>query len=48
MLEPILEKLSIIASGATTIGSTGRAPGDNRKHQLLIGTIIESIVYNIN
>jgi hypothetical protein len=48
MLEPILEKLSTIASRATTIGSTGRAPDDDRKHQLLIGTIIDSIVDNIN
>jgi hypothetical protein len=32
MLEPILKKLSTIASGATTIGSTGRAPDDDRKH----------------
>jgi hypothetical protein len=28
LLEPILEKLSIIASGATPIGSTGRAPDE--------------------
>jgi hypothetical protein len=48
MLEPILEKLSTIASGATTIGSTGRAPDDDRKHRLLIRTIIDSIVDNIN
>jgi hypothetical protein len=48
MLEPILEKLLTIASGATTIGSTGRAPDDDRKHRLLIGTIIDSIVDNIN
>jgi hypothetical protein len=34
MLEPILEKLSPIASGATTIGSTGHAPDDDRKHRL--------------
>jgi hypothetical protein len=26
------KKLSTIASGATTIGSTGRAPDDDRKH----------------
>jgi hypothetical protein len=26
IFEPILEKLSTIASGATTIGSTGHAP----------------------
>jgi hypothetical protein len=32
MLEPILEKLLTIASGATSIGSTGRAPDDNRKY----------------
>jgi hypothetical protein len=48
MLEPILEKLSTIATGATTIGSTGHAPDDDRKHRLLIGTIIDSIVDNIN
>jgi hypothetical protein len=48
MLEPILEKLSMIASEATTIGSTGRAPDDDRKHRLLIRTIIDSIVDNIN
>jgi hypothetical protein len=28
LLEPIPEKLSIIASGATTIGSDGRAPDE--------------------
>jgi hypothetical protein len=28
MLEPILKKKSTIASGATTIESTGRAPDD--------------------
>jgi hypothetical protein len=48
MLEPILKKLSTIALGAMTIGSTGRAPDDDRKHQLQIGTIIDSIVDNIN
>jgi hypothetical protein len=46
--EPILEKLSTIASGATTIGSIDRAPNDNRKHRLLIGIILDSIVDNIN
>jgi hypothetical protein len=44
MLEPILEKLLTIASGATTIGSTGHAPDDNRKHRLLIGIVIDFIV----
>jgi hypothetical protein len=48
MLEPILEKISTIASGATTIGSTGRAPDDNRKHRLLIRIILDSMVDNIN
>jgi hypothetical protein len=48
MFEPILEKLLTIASGATTIGSTGRAPDDDGKHRLLIGTIIDFIVVNIN
>jgi hypothetical protein len=47
MLEPILEKLSTIASGATTIGSTGHAPDDNRKHRLLIGIAIDFIVDKI-
>jgi hypothetical protein len=28
------KKLLTIASGATTIGSTGRAPDDDRKYQL--------------
>jgi hypothetical protein len=46
-IEPTLEKLSIIDSGATTIGSTGRAPDDNRKHQLLIGIAIDFIVNKI-
>jgi hypothetical protein len=46
-LEPILEKLSTIASGATTIGSTGRAPDDNGKHRLMIGIIIDFIVDKI-
>jgi hypothetical protein len=48
MLEPILEKLSTIASGATTIGSTGRAPDDDRKHRLLKGTVIDFIVDKVN
>jgi hypothetical protein len=43
-LEPILEKLSTIASGATTIGSTGCAPDDKRKHRLLNGISIDFIV----
>jgi hypothetical protein len=46
-LEPILEKLLTIASRATTIGSTGRAPDDNRKHRLLIGIVIDFIVNKI-
>jgi hypothetical protein len=46
-LEPILEKLSTIALGATTIGSTGRAPADNRKHRLLIGIVIDFVVNKI-
>jgi hypothetical protein len=48
MFEPILEKLLTIASGATNIGSTGRAPDDDGKHRLLIRKIIDSIVDNIN
>jgi hypothetical protein len=48
MFEPILKKLLTIASGATTIGSTGRAPDDDGKHRLLIRKIIDSIVNNIN
>jgi hypothetical protein len=48
MLVPILKKLSTIASGATTIGSTGRAPDDNTKHRLLIGIVIDFIVDKIN
>jgi hypothetical protein len=48
IFEPIIEKLSTIASGATTIESTGPAPDDDRKHRLLIETIIDSIVDNIN
>jgi hypothetical protein len=48
MLEPILEKLSTIASGATTIGSTGCVPDDNRKHRLLIGMVIDFIVDKVN
>jgi hypothetical protein len=47
ILEPILEKLSTIASGATTIGSTGRAPDDDRKHRLLIRIVIDFIVDKI-
>jgi hypothetical protein len=43
-LEPILEKLWTIASGATTIGSIGRAPDDKIKHRLLIGIAIDFIV----
>jgi hypothetical protein len=46
-LEPILEKHSTIASGTTTIGSTGRAPDDNRKHRLMIGIAIDFIVDKI-
>jgi hypothetical protein len=46
-LKPILEKLSTIASGATTIGSAGRAPDVNRKHRLLIGIFIDFIVDKI-
>jgi hypothetical protein len=34
MFEPIPEKLLTIASGATPIGSTGRAPDDNGQHWL--------------
>jgi hypothetical protein len=48
MLEPIIEKLLTIALGATTVGSTGRAPDDNRKHRLLIGTVIDFIVDKVN
>jgi hypothetical protein len=33
--------------GATTIGSTGRAPDDNRKHQLLIEIVIDFIIDKI-
>jgi hypothetical protein len=33
--------------GATTIGSTGRAPDVNRKHRLLIGIAIDFIVDKI-
>jgi hypothetical protein len=47
MFEPILESSSI-ALGATTIGSTGHAPDDDGKHRLLIGTIFDYIVDNIN
>jgi hypothetical protein len=46
-LEPILEKLLTIALGATTIGSTSRAPDDNGKHRLVIGIFIDFIVDNI-
>jgi hypothetical protein len=42
------KKLLTIALGAKTIGSTGRAPDDDRKHELQIGTVIDSIVDNIN
>jgi hypothetical protein len=33
--------------GATTIGSTGRAPDDNRKYRPLIGIAIDFIVDKI-
>jgi hypothetical protein len=46
-LEPIVKKLSTIASGATTIGSTGRAPDDNRKHRILIEIVIDFIIDKI-
>jgi hypothetical protein len=36
-----------IASGATTIGSIGRAPDDNRKHRLLIRIAIDFIIDKI-
>jgi hypothetical protein len=36
-----------IASGATTIESTGRSPDDNRKHQPLIRIAIDFIVDKI-
>jgi hypothetical protein len=44
IFEPILEKLSTIASGATLIGSTGRAPDDDREYGLLTSRIIDFIV----
>jgi hypothetical protein len=38
------KKLSTIASEANTIGSTGRAPDDNRKNRLLVRIVIDFIV----
>jgi hypothetical protein len=40
-------KLLTIASGATIIGSTSRAPDDNIKHRLLIGIAIDFIIDKI-
>jgi hypothetical protein len=36
LLEPILEKLSTIASGATPIGSAGRAPDEVSVSRIII------------
>jgi hypothetical protein len=44
IFEPILKKLSTIASGATPIGSTGRAPDDDREYGLLTSRIIDFVV----
>jgi hypothetical protein len=41
IFEPIPQKLSTIASRATPIGSTGRAPDDNGQRWLMISNIID-------
>jgi hypothetical protein len=46
IFEPIPEKLLTIASGATPIGSTGRAPDDNGQRWLMIKNIIDYFVDN--
>jgi hypothetical protein len=47
IFEPILKKKSTIASRATPIGSTSRAPDDNGKYWLPSKKIIDFIVDNI-
>jgi hypothetical protein len=44
IFEPIPKKLSTIASGATPIRSTGRAPDDNGQRWLMIKNIIDYFV----
>jgi hypothetical protein len=46
IFEPIPEKLLAIASGATPIGSTGRAPDDNGQCWVMIKNIIDYFVDN--